>query len=131
MPPFRFAVHKTLETLQIYWELVRIIVPVTILTEVMSRTGLIEAVAPALECDGDPQHRECRVVLFRPDDPAVCRGDLECSDCMTWREQTGGAGVLGQESHPEAHEAGPQIDQPGYGRERNEQGYRCDPCRQA
>jgi spore maturation protein SpmB len=48
MSALRFAVHKTLETLQTYWKLVRIIVPVTIVTEVMSRTGLIEAVSPAL-----------------------------------------------------------------------------------
>jgi hypothetical protein len=48
MSALRFAVRKTRETLQIYWELVRIIVPVTIVTEVMSRTGLIEAASPAL-----------------------------------------------------------------------------------
>ncbi|WP_295808615.1 nucleoside recognition protein [uncultured Nitratireductor sp.] len=48
MSALRYAAHKTLETLQIYWELVRIMVPVTIVTEVMSRTGLIELAAPAL-----------------------------------------------------------------------------------
>lgn len=58
MPAFRFAVHKTRETLQIYWELVRIMVPVTIVTEVMSRTGLIDfaalALAPVMELFGLP-----------------------------------------------------------------------------
>ncbi|WP_105381772.1 nucleoside recognition domain-containing protein [Neorhizobium alkalisoli] len=48
MSALEFAVKKTRETLQIYWELVRIIVPVTIVTEVMSRIGLIEAISPAL-----------------------------------------------------------------------------------
>ncbi|MFG3592091.1 nucleoside recognition protein [Bradyrhizobium sp. RDI18] len=48
MTALRFAVHKTQETLQIYWELVRVIVPVTIVTEVMFRTGLFEAASPAL-----------------------------------------------------------------------------------
>ncbi len=48
MSALEFAVQKTRETLQIYWELVRIIVPVTIVTEVMSRIGLIEAISPAL-----------------------------------------------------------------------------------
>lgn len=48
MPALKFAIHKTRDTLQIYWELVRIIVPVTIVTEVMSRTGLIAAASPAL-----------------------------------------------------------------------------------
>lgn len=33
--------------LQIYWELVRIVVPVTIATEIMMRVGLIEAISPA------------------------------------------------------------------------------------
>ncbi|MCV0407210.1 MAG: nucleoside recognition protein, partial [Rhizobiaceae bacterium] len=49
MSALAFAVHKTRETLQIYWELARIIVPVTVVTEVMSRAGLIETVSPALE----------------------------------------------------------------------------------
>jgi len=48
MSALRFAVHKTRETLQVYWELIRVIVPVTIVTEVMSRTGLIEDASPAL-----------------------------------------------------------------------------------
>lgn len=48
MSALKFAVRKTQDTLQIYWELVRIIVPVTIVTEVMARTGLIEVVSPAL-----------------------------------------------------------------------------------
>ena len=48
MPALEAAVQKTRETLQVYWELVRIIVPVTIATEVMARTGLIEAASPAL-----------------------------------------------------------------------------------
>jgi hypothetical protein len=48
MTALSFAVHKSRETLHIYWDLVRVIVPVTIVTEVMSRTGLIEAASPAL-----------------------------------------------------------------------------------
>ncbi|MBB4301184.1 hypothetical protein GGD81_000199 [Rhodobium orientis] len=38
---------KTLETLQIYWVLARIMVPVAVLTELLSQLGVIEAVAPA------------------------------------------------------------------------------------
>ncbi|MFF2320715.1 nucleoside recognition domain-containing protein [Agrobacterium sp. NPDC058088] len=38
--------QKTRETLGIYWVLVRITVPIAILTEVLSRMGAIEAVAP-------------------------------------------------------------------------------------
>lgn len=48
MSALGFTVQKTRETLQIYWVLVRIIVPVTIVTEVMVRIGLIEAISPAL-----------------------------------------------------------------------------------
>lgn len=48
MSMLELAARKTRETLQIYWELVRIIVPVTVLTEAMSRAGIIEAVSPAL-----------------------------------------------------------------------------------
>ena len=48
MTSLEAAIRKTRDTLQVYWELVRIIVPVTIATEVMARTGLIEAVSPAL-----------------------------------------------------------------------------------
>lgn len=48
MSTFRFTLRKTQETLQIYWGLVRIIVPIAIITEVMSRAGLIEAVSPVL-----------------------------------------------------------------------------------
>lgn len=46
--PFLMPVwRKTLETLEIYWVLVRITVPIAILTEILSRMGAIEAVAPA------------------------------------------------------------------------------------
>ena len=39
---------KTRLTLVMYWELARIIIPVTIATEILSRLGLIKAVAPLL-----------------------------------------------------------------------------------
>jgi hypothetical protein len=38
--------HKTKETLQIYWMLVRIMVPIMVLTELLSRMGVIKAIAP-------------------------------------------------------------------------------------
>ncbi|KQV32567.1 nucleoside recognition protein [Rhizobium sp. Root1203] len=41
------VLRKTRETLEIYWVLVRITVPLTILTELLSRMGAIKAVAPA------------------------------------------------------------------------------------
>ncbi|MDO5606629.1 MAG: hypothetical protein Q4G25_15870 [Paracoccus sp. (in: a-proteobacteria)] len=39
----------TVQSLVIYWELARIIIPVTIATEVLSRMGVITAVSPVLE----------------------------------------------------------------------------------
>jgi hypothetical protein len=47
MPILKFALRKSRETLEIYWVLARIVVPVTIVTELLSRMGVIEAVAPA------------------------------------------------------------------------------------
>lgn len=41
------ALQKTKDTLVIYWLLARIIVPITIATEALSRLGVIEAIAPA------------------------------------------------------------------------------------
>lgn len=47
MSVLKAAFRKTLETLEIYWVLIRIMVPITIMTELLSRMGVIEAVAPA------------------------------------------------------------------------------------
>ncbi|WP_417417450.1 nucleoside recognition domain-containing protein [Hoeflea sp.] len=47
MPLFKAISRNTLDSLNIYWVLVRIMVPITILTEVLSRMGAIEAIAPA------------------------------------------------------------------------------------
>ncbi|MGV2137474.1 nucleoside recognition domain-containing protein [Agrobacterium sp. 16-2014-1-2a] len=46
MPLLMPVWRKTRETLEIYWVLVRITVPIAILTELLSRIGAIEAVAP-------------------------------------------------------------------------------------
>lgn len=47
MSALKFVLHKSRETLEIYWILVRITVPITIVTEVLSRLGVIKAIAPA------------------------------------------------------------------------------------
>lgn len=47
MPALISASRKTWETLEIYWVLARIMVPITIVTELLSQVGAIEAVAPA------------------------------------------------------------------------------------
>ncbi|MEE2862351.1 MAG: nucleoside recognition protein, partial [Pseudomonadota bacterium] len=46
MPALTAAVRKTIESLEIYWMLIRIVVPITIMTELLSQMGAIEAVAP-------------------------------------------------------------------------------------
>ncbi|TCU19344.1 nucleoside recognition domain-containing protein [Rhizobium sullae] len=46
--PFMMPILRTTrETLEIYWVLVRVMVPITLLTELLARMGVIKAVAPA------------------------------------------------------------------------------------
>ncbi|WP_421594327.1 nucleoside recognition domain-containing protein [Shinella sp. M27] len=47
MPFVTYALNKTRETLAIYWVLVRITVPIALLTEFLARMGVIEAMTPA------------------------------------------------------------------------------------
>lgn len=47
MPFFQSLFLKSRETLAIYWLLVKITVPISLLTEALSRLGVVEAVAPA------------------------------------------------------------------------------------
>lgn len=47
MPLMRHITRKTLDLLQVYWELARLILPVAILTEALARMGVIAAIAPA------------------------------------------------------------------------------------
>lgn len=49
MPVHIIFYRKTLTTLEVYWDLVRIIVPITIVTHVLQELGVIRAVAPAFE----------------------------------------------------------------------------------
>jgi spore maturation protein SpmB len=49
MSHVRHLLAKTRETLEIYWELVRIVVPVAIATEVLVRLGVVAAISPALD----------------------------------------------------------------------------------
>lgn len=47
MPFLMPVLLKIRETLEIYWVLVRITIPLAILTELLSRMGAIKAAAPA------------------------------------------------------------------------------------
>jgi hypothetical protein len=48
MTMFKTILNKSQNVLETYWTLVRIIVPVAIVTELMARVGLIEALSPLL-----------------------------------------------------------------------------------
>ena len=47
MPFLSFIRRNTAQTLGIYWVLVRITVPIAIITELLSRMGAVKAIAPA------------------------------------------------------------------------------------
>lgn len=47
MPFLTPALRKTREIFEIYWVLIRITIPITIMTELLARMGVIKAVAPA------------------------------------------------------------------------------------
>ncbi|WP_417668452.1 nucleoside recognition domain-containing protein [Roseibium sp.] len=49
MPRLDLIKEKTRETVEVYWLLARIMIPIAIITEILSRMGVIKAVAPALE----------------------------------------------------------------------------------
>lgn len=49
MPFLPLVLQKTRDTLEIYWVLIRITIPVAIITELLSRMGVIEAIAPAFK----------------------------------------------------------------------------------
>ena len=46
MPLIRHITWKTLDFLQVYWELARLILPIAIITEALARMGVIKAIAP-------------------------------------------------------------------------------------
>ncbi|MEP3049693.1 MAG: nucleoside recognition domain-containing protein [Roseibium sp.] len=49
MPTLMTILRKTPQTFEIYWVLARIMVPITIITEILSRIGAIKVVAPLFE----------------------------------------------------------------------------------
>lgn len=49
MPFLAPALRKTRDITEIYWVLIRITIPITILTEVLSRMGVIKAISPVFE----------------------------------------------------------------------------------
>ena len=46
---FNYAQSKSIEVLKLYWELVLVIVPVAVATQVLVETGILAAIAPAFE----------------------------------------------------------------------------------